>query len=144
MTSNKTQQTNQPVRDFIATVPDPLRRADAEELLELITKVTGVVPVMWGPSIIGFGSYHYTYESGREGDSPVVGFSPRKPALVLYGILLYDTIQGNKALAEQLGPHKAGKGCVYIKKLAEIDKEVLTKMIKGAFKARSSATKNAT
>ncbi len=130
MSDNKTQPTKQSVEEFIATVDDPQKQADSHELIKLMSEITGEPPVMWGPTMIGFGSYHYKYDSGREGDSLVVGFSPRKAALVLYGLIYYDKGQ---ELLNKLGPHRAGKGCLYIKRLADVDRVVLTKMIKQSF-----------
>ncbi len=120
---NKTKPTKLKVAAFIAGITDQTRRADAKALVKLMQNATGEKPQMWGPSIIGFGSYHYRYESGREGDMPLVGFSPRKAATVLYGM------GEGKALLEKLGKHTTGKGCVYIKNLAEVDKQVLAAMV---------------
>jgi Domain of unknown function (DU1801) len=92
-------------------------------------RATGEKAKMWGASIIGFGTYHYTYESGREGDTVLVGFSPRKPAMVLYGVT---GTKSAEALLAKLGKHATGKGCLYIKKLADVDQEVLEKLIVGA------------
>jgi hypothetical protein len=99
-------------------------------------KVTRVEPRMWGPSIVGFGSYHYVYESGREGDAPIVGFSPRKAANVLYGAIGFS---GAESLLANLGKHTTGKGCLYIKKLADVDVSVLEKLIETAFAASKAA-----
>ena len=127
MADNKTKPTQFGVSDFIAAIAEPARRADAETLLKLMQGVMREEPKMWGPSIIGFGSYHYKYESGREGDMPIVGFSPRKPATVLYGLRASTEAE---ALLERLGKHTTGKGCVYIKKLADVDQKVLAEMIR--------------
>ncbi|MDQ5972440.1 MAG: hypothetical protein QG553_599 [Patescibacteria group bacterium] len=132
MSDNKTQPTKQSVAQFIDAVEDPQKRADSHQLIKMMTDITGEKPVMWGPTMIGFGSYHYKYESGREGDFMVVGFSPRKAALVLYGLIYYDKGQ---ELLKELGPHKAGKGCLYIKRLADIDQGVLGEMIRLSFNA---------
>jgi hypothetical protein len=113
------------VAAFIDTLPDPARRADAKALVELMQTAAGEKPKMWGPSIIGFGSYHYKYESGREGDMPVIGFSPRKAANVLYGL---HGSSDSKALLAKLGKYTTGKGCLYIKKLADVDQLVLGAM----------------
>jgi hypothetical protein len=120
---NKTKPTKVSVMAFINAVEDPTRRADAKALVNLMKDATGEKPAMWGPSIVGFGSYHYKYETGREGDMPLVGFSPRKPATVLYGL------RRAEDLLPKLGKHTTGKGCVYIKKLADVDAAVLKKMI---------------
>jgi hypothetical protein len=122
MTENKTKPTKISVAAFIDALADPIRRADAKALVKLLQSVAGEKPKMWGPSIIGFGSYHYRYESGREGDMPLIGFSPRKAATVLYNMLGF----GNPAaLLAKLGKHTTGKGCLYIKKLADVDQKVL-------------------
>jgi hypothetical protein len=126
MAENKTKQTAVSVSAYIGKLDDETKRADAAALVKLMQSATGEEPKMWGPSIIGFGSYHYTYESGREGDMPLVGFSPRKPATVLYGM----RGAGNAdALLAKLGKHTTGKGCVYIKKLSDVDQKVLKELI---------------
>src|SRR2546425_2074621 len=118
MADNKTRPTKASVAAFIDALTDQTKRADAKVLVKLMQSATGEKPKMWGPSIIGFGSCHYTYESGREGDMPLAGFSPRKAATVLYGLLgLKDT----ESLLVKLGRHTTGKGCLYIKKLADVD-----------------------
>jgi hypothetical protein len=122
MTENKTKPTKTSVAAFIAALADPIKRADAKALVKLMQDAAGEKPKMWGPSIIGFGSYHYRYESGREGDMPLIGFSPRKPALVLYNMLGFSD---SAALLAKLGKHKTGKGCLYIKNLADVDQKVL-------------------
>ena len=137
MAENKTKPTQSSVTAFINAVADPARRADAKALVKLLQDATGEKPQMWGPSIIGFGSYHYKYESGREGDMPIVGFSPRKAATVLYGVA------GSRDLLPKLGKHTTGKGCLYIKKLADVDQEVLEEMAVRAIaatRARGSKT----
>ena len=120
----KTKPTLVSVADFIAAVEDPKRRADAEAACALLAEATGEPPVMWGPSIIGFGAYHYRYASGHEGDAPLVGFSPRKANLVFY---LYCD-EGRDDLLARLGKHKSGKGCVYVNRLSDIDPAVLKEM----------------
>ena len=119
MAENKTKQTNVSVSAFIDAITDQGRRADAKALVKLMQKAAGEKPKMWGPSIIGFGSHHYVYDSGREGDMPVIAFSPRKAATVLYGL------SEAEALLPKLGKHTRGKGCIYIKKLADVDQKVL-------------------
>lgn len=126
---NKTQPTKLSVAAFIAALTDDAKRADAKTLVKLMQTESGEKPRMWGPSIIGFGSYHYKYESGREGDMPVIAFSPRKAAIVLYGA---SGSAGSKALLKKIGKHSMGKGCVYIKKLADIDDTVLKKIVANA------------
>jgi hypothetical protein len=127
-----TKPTDTTVAAFIAAVDKPARRADAETLLSLYADATGLEPSMWGPSIIGYGSYHYKYESGREGDMCRAGFSPRKGNVVLYLIGGYsnpETQAKMDALRAQLGKHKTGASCLYINKLADVDLAVLKRMI---------------
>ena len=126
MAANKTQPTQVSVSAFIEAIPDDGRRADARALVKLMQKATGEKPKMWGPSIVGFGSYHYRYESGREGDMPLVGFSPRKAASVLYNAL---ACEERDDLLAKLGKHTTGKGCLYIKKLPDVDLKVLEQMV---------------
>ncbi|WP_343616785.1 DUF1801 domain-containing protein [Flavobacterium sp.] len=126
MAKNKTTETKNSVTDFINAVADETKRNDAFELLKIIQKTTGFEPKMWGPSIIGFGSYHYIYDSGHEGDAPLVGFSPRKDAISLY---LSSSFENKDELLSKFGKYKAGKSCIYIKKLADIDPEILKEMI---------------
>ncbi len=126
MADNKTQPTSIEPATFIAGVEHDTRRADAEAMLEIMGRLTGNQPKMWGSSIIGFGRYHYVYESGREGDSMIVGFSPRKANLVVYLMPGYEDLTDQLA---RLGKHKIGKSCLYINKLADIDQGVLEEMI---------------
>lgn len=126
MAKNKTTETQNSVIDFINTVEDVTKRNDSFELVKLMQEQTGFEPKMWGPGIIGFGSYHYKYTSGHEGDAPLVGFSPRKDAISLY---LYSSFESKEELLSKFGKHKAGKGCIYIKKITDIDIEILKKMI---------------
>jgi hypothetical protein len=132
MAENKTKPTTISVPAFLDACTDEARRADAKALAELMQKVTGNEPSMWGPSIVGFGSYHYIYESGREGDMPVVGFSPRKAANVLYGAIGFG---GAEVLLAKLGKYTTGKGCLYIKKLADVDLQVLETLLEKAVAA---------
>jgi hypothetical protein len=140
MADNKTKPTKLSVAAFIDGLADPARHADAKALVKMMQSAAGEKPRMWGPSIIGFGSYHYKYESGREGDMPLIGFSPRKAASVLYNV----TASGDcKALLAKLGRHATGKGCLYIKKLADVDQQVLKAMLvksAAAARARQSGT----
>ena len=122
MEENKTKATKSSVSGFINTLTDETRRADARTLVKLLQKATGEKPTMWGPAIIGFGSYHYVYDSGREGDMPLIGFSPRKAATVLY---INTSFSGAKALLNKLGKHSAHGICLNIKKLADVDQKVL-------------------
>ena len=129
MPENKTKPTTASVTAYIDALTDPIRRSDAKELIHLMRRVSGEKPKLWGPSLVGFGKYHYRYDSGREGDMPLVGFSPRKAALVLYGLLGH----GNtKALLAKLGNHTTGKGCLYIRKLADVESTILERLIKNA------------
>ncbi len=126
MAQNKTTETEKSVNGFIDNITDDTKRNDCFELIKIIKKLTKLEPKMWGPSIVGFGSHHYKYESGREGDNANFGFSPRASSIALYLSANFD----NRAeLLKQFGKHKADKGCVHIKTLADIDKNVLTKMI---------------
>ncbi len=127
MTSNKTQPTRQSPADFIAGVEPIRRRTDAEVLLDFFHNISGFDPVMWGLSIIGYGRYHYVYESGREGNFLATGFSPRKASLSLYIIPGY---QDYSAILDRLGKHKLGKACLYINKLDDVDMDVLAELIR--------------
>ena len=126
MAENKTKPTTVSVADFIAAVPNAQRREDAKKVCAMMERLSGYPPVMWGPSIVGFGSYHYKYDSGREGDAGRIGFSPRSSALVLY---LIDGYKGKEAQLARLGKHKIGVSCLYINKLADVDESVLEEMI---------------
>lgn len=132
MAENKTKPTKQSVTAFLAALPEPARRADAQALVKLMQSATGEKPRLWGPSIVGFGSYHYQYESGREGDMPLIAFSPRKPATVLYNMGGFD---GSEELRARLGKHASGKGCLYIKRLADVDQKVLKTLIEKSARA---------
>src|SRR5204863_278873 len=117
MAELKTKATEVKVADFIAAVPDEVRRADAETVCAMMARLTGEAPRMWGPSIIGFGRYAYRYDSGRTGEMCRIGFSPRKAELVLY------VLDGNADQSEvlgRLGRHRTGKGCLYIRRLADV------------------------
>ncbi|MFL5331243.1 MAG: DUF1801 domain-containing protein [Gemmataceae bacterium] len=129
MAEAKTKPTKISPKAFLAKVEDKQQRADALAVMQLMKKITGEKPTMWGPSIIGFGKYHYKYASGHEGDCCITGLSPRKAALTLY---VMGAIQGNPDLLKKLGKHKASKGCLYIKKLEDVDQAVLTKLIKAS------------
>lgn len=126
MAENKTQATSADVTAFIASVADETQRADAQVIAAMMERLSGAQPKMWGPSIIGFGRYHYKYDSGREGDSLRIGFSPRKGQTVLY---LIDGYVGKEAQLARLGKHKLGKSCLYIKRLSDVDMAVLEDMI---------------
>lgn len=126
MAENKTKPTAISVKSFLDSVHNPDKRADALALIDMMRSATGEKPVVWGPSIIGFGSYHYRYDSGREGDSPIVGFSPRKAALVLY---IVTGFRGAEPLLAKLGKHTTGKSCLYLKRLDDVDRHVLLKLV---------------
>lgn len=135
MAANKTKPTEFSVNAFIDQLPDPPQRADAKALVKLLQHATGEKPKMWGPAIIGFGAYHYKYESGREGDMPLVAFSPRKAATVLYNLTGFE---GADALLAKLGKHSLGKACLNIKKLTDVDHAVLKELaVKGAAAVRA-------
>lgn len=132
MAEQKTKPTNVSIEDFLNTVEDETKRDDSFKLLKIMKEVTGDDPKMWGPSIVGFGEYHYKYPTGTEGDWMLTGFSPRKQALTLYimaGFDMYDD------LLSQLGKYKNGKSCLYVKKLADIDEKVLRKLISNSIEA---------
>ena len=126
MAENKTQKTDASVAEFMEGVANRRRREDGFALLEMMREVTGLEPAMWGPSIIGFGQYHYKYESGREGDMPMTGFSPRSRSLSLYIMSGFDEYDD---LLARLGKHRTGVSCLYINKLADVDLEVLRELI---------------
>lgn len=127
-TKNKTTETEVNVTDFIHSfVDNEQKKADSFRLMELMQAWSGFEPKMWGPSIIGFGSYHYKYASGHEGDAPLIGFSPRKAAFSLY---VFTPLESNKHLLEGLGKYKIAKACIYVNKLVDIDVEVLEKLCK--------------
>jgi hypothetical protein len=128
---NKTRPTAARVDTLLAKIPDPVRRKDSETLIGLMTQATGHEPKIWGTSIIGFGEYHYRYESGREGDMCLLGFAPRKDGLVLY---FCAGLEENKPALSRLGRHKTGKGCLYIKRLEDIHLPTLTGVIAKAAK----------
>lgn len=130
MAKNKTHLTTVNPLEFINTIESEQKRQDALEILEMMKEVSGEPPKMWGPSIIGFGQYHYTYESGHEGDICKIGFSPRKANLVLY--LAPEILQSDELLTK-LGKHKTSKACLYINKLADVDRGVLKELIEKSF-----------
>jgi hypothetical protein len=131
MAELKTQPTGVDPRGYIASVEHPVRRADAELLLGLLGDASEQEPRMWGPSIIGYGSYHYRYASGHEGDACAIGFSPRKANLALYGLLHASEAAG---LLPRLGKHRTGAGCLYINKLADVDLDVLSDLARQGYR----------
>jgi hypothetical protein len=125
-TKNKTTETDVDVNDFINSYVDhEQKKADSFQLIELMKAWSGFEPKMWGPTIIGFGSYHYKYASGHEGDAPIIGFSPRKAEFSLY---VYSPTEESKALLGDLGKFKMGKMCIYVKRLSDINVETLKKL----------------
>jgi hypothetical protein len=122
----KTRPTDASVDAFLAAIPDDARREDCLAVARLMRQATGAEPRMWGTGIVGFGSHHYRYESGREGDWFVIGFAPRKQDLTLYLTYGFDR---HAALMKQLGKHKAGRACLYIRRLSDVDLEVLKQLI---------------
>lgn len=134
MATNKTGPEETRPGDFLQSIADEKRRTDAHALAKLMGDVTGEPATMWGSSIVGYGTHHYRYESGREGDTPIVSFAPRSGSLVLYGVAAHDA---GGVLAARLGPHTMGKGCLYIKDLSAVDTEVLARMIGVAYAAKS-------
>ncbi len=137
MAENKTQPTDADVEAFLAAVSDERRRDDARAVIALMESVTGAPPVLWGTAIIGFGSQHYKGKSGREGEWMVVGVSPRKAALTLYGV--YDDDAPADPLYDELGPHTTGKGCLYLKRLADVDRSVLESLVRSAWDRSGAA-----
>ena len=129
MSENKTRPTELSVEAYLAAIEDEARREDCRALVTLMSKATKQPAKMWGSSIVGFGSYHYRYESGREGDSCVAGFASRKGDISLY--LMTDPERRDELLAA-LGKHKAGKGCIYVRRMADIDEKVLAKLVSGS------------
>lgn len=132
MASPKTKPQTVSVADFIAAIDDAGKRADAEALSAMMREATGCEPKLWGSSIVGFDQYHYKYASGQEGDWPVVGFAPRKQALVLY---LASDLAPFEPLLQKLGKYSTGKGCLYVKRLGDIDEKVLQTLIDTAIAA---------
>jgi len=131
MTGLKTKPTNKSVEQFLKKVENPTKREDSFKILELMKEVTQEKPVIWGDSIVGFGSYHYKYASSREGDWPVVGFSPRKQNLALYIMTGFDRYE---EILENLGKFKTGKSCLYINKLNDVNMQSLKKLVSESVK----------
>lgn len=131
MAENKTKPSRASVSKYLAAIDDPVKRKDAQTLCKMMEGATGEKPVLWGDAIVGFGTYHYKYASGREGDAPLVGFSPRKQSLTVY--LLYGFDEQTDLLSK-LGKHSTAKSCLYIKRLEDVDQEVLQKLITASVK----------
>ena len=129
MAKNKTKPTGASVEDYIASRANEQQRTDCQELMALLKKLTRQPPKMWGPSIVGYGSYRYTYESGRTGEAPLTGFAIRGRELVVYLVAEDDR---QKALLARLGKHKMGKSCLYFKQLADLDRSALEKLVVGS------------
>lgn len=130
-TQNKTLATGASVGEFLSAVEHPVRRRDGFRLLTMMADATGQPAEMWGPTIVGFGRYHFKYATGREGDAPAVGFSPRKASLSLYGLSYCPESAG---LLARLGKHKTGAGCLYVNKLDDVDEAVLTELIRNGYR----------
>ena len=132
-----TERTDVPVEVFLDGVTHRVRRRDAQTMLSLMQRVTGETPYMWGPSIVGFGEYHYAYPSGRSGDAPAAAFAPRKPASTLY---LADGVAAYADLLARLGPHTTSVGCLYVKDLDQVDLEVLEEIVRRSWTTVTSGT----
>ena len=129
MSELKTKPNDGSVREFLDRVEDPARRKDCQDVLEMMRRVTGSEPKLWGTGMIGFGQYHYKYASGTEGDWPLAGFASRKDSLTLY---IMAGVERFPALLEKLGKHKIGKGCLYLKRLSDVDRDVLERLVRSS------------
>src|SRR5215510_14279821 len=137
MAANKSpgmRQTEASAEEFLARVPDEARRGDARRVCAMMREITGAPPTMWGTSIVGFGTYHYRYASGHEGDAPLAGFSPHRQHLVIY--LVGEFGDRHQAVLARLGPHKTGKGCLYIKRLDDVALDALRELIDRSVRIR--------
>ncbi|HEV7783491.1 MAG TPA: DUF1801 domain-containing protein [Chitinophagaceae bacterium] len=134
---NKTIETSGSVPAFIKKIPGADRQKDAKIIIDIMQGQSGLEPKMWGTAIIGFGTHHYKYESGREGDAPLIGFSPRKTEFVLY---LPSEFDKREELLKKFGKHKTGKACIYFKKITDIDVEVMKKMVSNSLKKKLKKT----
>ena len=132
MAENKTKKTGMSVTSFVKSIEPPQRRADAKKVAAMMRRATGKRARMWGSSIVGYGTYHYKYDSGREGDFMLTGYSPRKQALTVYIIPGFSKFA---PLMKKLGKYKTGKVCLYIRRLSDVDENVLEKLIEGSVKA---------
>ena len=128
----KTVENDGDVDAFLDSVVDETRRRDARTLVAMMERVTGLPPRLWGPAIVGFGRYHYVYASGREGDAPAAAFSPRKAATTVY---LMEGVEPYSDLLGRLGPHAVGKGCLYVKRLADVDLGILETVVRESYQA---------
>ena len=128
------RRTDDPVEEFLARVPDDRRREDARRLCAMMAEITGEPPAMWGSSIVGFGTYHYRYASGHEGDSALAAFSPRRQHLAIY--LVGEFENRHRSVLARLGPHKTGKGCLYIRRFDDVDHDVLRELIDRSVRVR--------
>ena len=133
MAENKTKAREASVSAFVGSIKDPGQQKDAKTLVKWMEQLSGEKAKMWGTAIIGVGSHHFKYDSGREGDMPVIAFSPRKSATVLYSLMGYS---GSEPLLAKLGKHTTGKGCLYIKKLADVDEQVLKDLMANSLAAK--------
>ena len=138
MAELKTQPTKASVDKFINQIPDETKRDDCRQVARIMEEITGEKPTMWGPSIVGFGTYHYKYASGREGDWPIAAFSPRKQDLTLY---IMPGFTEHADLMKQLGKHRTGKSCLYIKRLSDVHMPTLKKLIRDSVKRMRKITK---
>ena len=129
MAEPKTKPTNQSVKEFLNEISEPERRADCFAVAKIMEEISGEKPKMWGPSIVGFGSYRYKYASGHEGDWPMMGFSPRKKDLTLYVMMGFEK---HAELMERLGKHSTGKSCLYIKRLSDVDVPTLKQLVQAS------------
>jgi Domain of unknown function (DU1801) len=136
------RRTGASVAEFLARVPDEERREDAHRLCAMMQEITGEPPAMWGTSIIGFGTYHYRYASGHEGDSALAGFSPRRQYLAIY--LIGDFGHRHQPVLARLGPHKTGKGCLYIKRLDDVNQDALRELIDRSVRVRKGIDRAST
>ena len=134
MAKNKTTENDLNVSDYVSKITDTTKQSDFQKVIELMQKVSGFEPKMWGTAIVGFGSYNYVYESGREGDAPIIGCSGRVNAITLY---LGTNFENREELLNQLGKYKSSKGCLYLKKLKDINSNVLETMIKNSIEYRN-------
>jgi Domain of unknown function (DU1801) len=136
------RRTDASVAEFLARVPDERRRQDARRLCAMMQEITGEPPAMWGASIIGFGAYHYRYASGREGDSALAGFSPRRQQLAIY--LVGEFATRHQSVLARLGPHKTGKGCLYLNRLDDVDQDALRELITRSVRVRKGVDRAST